>query len=338
MIALSIAINNALNVYGDSTFHSNTTYAAATVNSLLNFSPNTTSRQITCTGTVYLPVIFKANTNVCTITLNNNLTVDYAQVGTASVNVTLNGNNLYVKKNINNAKSNGTTTIHAIGTGTLTYGAFNNTCSCPLVINTSGTITVSYISLLSTSFTYISGTVITTGSTLRLVQTSTSTTITIDSGVILWDNILIDYTNYTGAGSITLNSLLLGTSMVISNVGTTSTTVFSGSFGFNVDSLTLTAAARTISLASNNTYTVNTSIVCTAATSASPLSIIASTTPTKAKLTLTKGATMDLGFVNFTDIDASDGRTIWVWKPVLSNTNNIRSLTSPNNVSSTFAF
>ena len=45
------------------------------------------------------------------------------------------------------------------------------------------------------------------------------------------------------------------------------------------------------------------------------------------KLTLSINATMDIGYTNFTDIDASFGRKIWVWKPTLSNTSGIFSLT-----------
>lgn len=45
------------------------------------------------------------------------------------------------------------------------------------------------------------------------------------------------------------------------------------------------------------------------------------------KITLLQGCLIDVGpFVNFTDITAQDGKTIWVYKPTLSNTTNIRSL------------
>lgn len=62
-------------------------------------------------------------------------------------------------------------------------------------------------------------------------------------------------------------------------------------------------------------------------TAASPITIKSNSAGTQRKLTLQQGATQDLGFTNFTDINAGDGQTIWVWKPTLSNTININSLT-----------
>lgn len=45
------------------------------------------------------------------------------------------------------------------------------------------------------------------------------------------------------------------------------------------------------------------------------------------KITLLQGCLMDVGpFINFTDINAGDGITIWAYKPTLSNTTNIRAL------------
>jgi hypothetical protein len=61
----------------------------------------------------------------------------------------------------------------------------------------------------------------------------------------------------------------------------------------------------------------------TASTAASPVTIKSSVGGTKRSVIFYNDASMDLDFVNFTDVDASNGLTIYTYLGVLSNTINI---------------
>lgn len=91
-----------------------------------------------------------------------------------------------------------------------------------------------------------------------------------------------------------------------------------------INDLTISSAAATVTL--NSDINILTSLVNSTSTAASKALIKSNSTGIQRKLTLNPAATMDIGFTNFTDIDASSGRKIWVWKPTLSNTNNIYSV------------
>lgn len=92
----------------------------------------------------------------------------------------------------------------------------------------------------------------------------------------------------------------------------------------SINDLTISLANATLTL--NSEINILTSLVNSTSTAASKALIQSNSAGTQRKLTLNPSATMDIGFTNFTDIDASSGRKIWVWKPTLSNTNNIFSV------------
>ena len=213
--------------------------------------------------------------------------------------------------------------IYLTGTGTWT-GVMN----CNIIINTLGTITITSSITLSSnkSINYISGTVITTGTTLII------TTCTLNTNGILWENININNISTSiPTVTITLNSTL----NVNSNINISSLTfIFAGNHGFICNSLTFpfgqSQSQGLLTLVSGINYVIKNSFTCVVNTLLNPFVINSSTSGTSAYLTLQQGAAQNLSFIKATDINSSQGQTIWCWQPVLSNTNNWISLLPSN--------
>lgn len=104
--------------------------------------------------------------------------------------------------------SGGTTLVRMVGTGTI-YGTNSGSASGPLEIATAGTITFSNAANLDIrgNFTYTSGTVVTTGSTVRFVAIP----VTVNSGAMSFNNL----TFYQG---LTSNNTITGTVKVDGNL------------------------------------------------------------------------------------------------------------------------
>ena len=128
---------------------------------------------------------------------------------------TFNGNKISVGGSLTNNTNGGTTLFELVGTGTWTSSGFKNS----LTINTAGTITVSgTVSYSTGTFTYVSGTVVTTSSTLSIVTTST-----LNTDGIIWNN----FSNFANT-PVTLTSDLYCT-------GTFRTQTAAGTLnGFNI--------------------------------------------------------------------------------------------------------
>jgi len=220
----------------------------------------------------------------------------------------------------------GTTVINVTGTTTVTGsgGAYLGT---PFVINAgAGIVTFpnagifGYASTTNT-FTYTSGVVVTSGNTLYLGPS------TLNTNGINWDAIIA---SYTGGGTINLTSPLNANSLLLSFGPYT----FGGTSGFNIKNLSTTGAigggGTTHTLAAGVNYTITSAFTSTNGTSANREAFKSSVSGTKAILTLAQGATCDLSFVNATDIDSSQGRTIWTYKGVLTGTTNWNLLNTNN--------
>ncbi len=135
--------------------------------------------------------------NSLSIPLNATATVtllsDLNLAGSLSVNqatFTCNGANLYIGGNlnhINGAFMNGSSTYIMNGTGTWSHSnQFANYIANKITFNTSGTITISgIVRVADTTITYISGTMITTGSTLVSLSN-----ITLNTSGMTWNNFL----------------------------------------------------------------------------------------------------------------------------------------------------
>lgn len=137
--------------------------------------------------------------------------------------------------------------------------------------------------------------------------------------------------NGTTLETVILNGTLIATTLTLST-----NTTFSGSYGFNVGTLTSSAASGlTFILASGVIYQV-TSSVTIYATSGNSASLRSSSTPTQAVF-IFSGSTQDIGYCNPTDIDSSAAQTLWSYGATINNTKNWLDLSQyPFNVSNTF--
>jgi hypothetical protein len=174
-----------LTVNGNITLASGMSFAgASTLGFICNETATLTSNGVTLPNNLSLIGISKTYTFADTWTV--------AAFSNANPH-TLNGSSVEVQGNFVCAQEIiGTTIINLIGTGTWSSsGRVGN----KLNINTSGTITVNG-TVSASDLTYVSGTVVTTGSTLSCANSSA----TWDTSAIIWNNVTL------GAGVITLTS------------------------------------------------------------------------------------------------------------------------------------
>ena len=231
----------------------------------------------------------------------------------------LSGNSITINGNILQSGSgsySGTTSFTYTGTGSWTASStsyFSNN----FTINTTGTLTFISANIGGGIFTYTAGTIITTGSTLTIRATST----TMNHGNIVWHDVTI---GTPGSNTVNLNNKLvcLGTLTLGVTIN-----IFSGTDGtFDTYMLVLrtdgASNPRTTTLLSTKTYRVRQSLTCTQATNAFMVLLRSSITASQAIFTVDPGATIDVGFVNATDIDSSLGKKIYSYKGIFSNTLN----------------
>lgn len=263
-------------------------------------SINFTNLELGNTGTTTLPTAW-----TCT-------NIEFTHNATGIINgnsITINGNILQS----GGGKYSGTTTFTYGGTGTWTAtgtGYFSNS----FTVNTVGTLTFISANLGGGIFTYTAGTVITTGSILYIRENGT----TMNHGSIVWYDV-ITVTNVTG---LTLNNqLVCSDALTIEN----SQVTFSGTDGtFDVYYLNLNSTgttARNPRLVATKTYRVRAGFT-SQGTLAFPITLSSTIGGSKAIFTVDPGATIDVGFVNATDINSSLGKKIYSYKGVFSNTDN----------------
>lgn len=147
---------------------------------------------------VTVPVTFGGNV---THTLADNWDVDGTLTVGGSTTQTINGNTISVGGNlvVNGTNVQGTTAILFDGTGTWS-GTGNLIASGGIVINTAGTLTFGADIRCGGSLTYTAGTVVTTGSRLRIANTATTLAI---NGITL-----NEFEVGASAGSSVFNSTL----------------------------------------------------------------------------------------------------------------------------------
>jgi hypothetical protein len=299
-------------------------YIAGTVNvtGVLRIGANITLNTVGMTwGTVQLVSGLSIS-----IQLNSDLYVSGSwSFSAGGLNTTLNGFTVYWG---GGTMSGTMTTNDIIGT---TNWVINATCTINLAtmttgrwqqnitINTAGTVTFLNVVPISTkTLTYTSGTVVTTGSELRIGSASHSTTL--NTAGITWNNVSV-----TNTGTVTVNSLLT----IAGTLSLTGNTTFAGTAGWTCGTLTVVSVSPTHILVSGRTYTVTTAISEFLGTNAAKALLRSSSGGNQAIFTLNQGATQLLSFVNGTDIDSSLGQTIWSYRGVLNNTINWNTFTTP---------
>lgn len=200
-----------------------------------------------------------------TTTFSSNMTVlgNFSFIGSGTV--TTDGSfTVFVAGNVLHSSIgilSGAITLVMNGTGTLSTNS-TGSIRVNLTINTAGIITIgSILGYGGGTFTYISGTVITTGSTLNIVNTCTLAT----NGIV-WNNAA---TTYAGAGStITFSSNFNCTGNFSLSLGTNNSTTFNGSTltvggSFTANSITGGTLIGTTNIVLNGTGTLSTNSVTT---------------------------------------------------------------------------
>jgi hypothetical protein len=254
-----------------------------------------------------------------TITFADNWTCNNFTTQTTGTK-TLNGNILTINGNFTiGVAIQGTTNIVIAGSGTWTGASAsvqNN-----ITINTAGTFVISGTVFYNTgTLTYTAGTVTTTGSLLNINGSCTLNT----AGIVWADITLITAVTIT----VTNNSLLTMTGTLTH--GQANSKTWAGTAGFTCNSWILQGtAASNHTLGAGLTYTVTSLLQAILASGAAFPTIKSGTGGVRANLTLTAVGTCSLGYIGFTDIDASGGEQIDVFNGTLSNTVNIRSYTDP---------
>lgn len=307
-------------------------------NAILNTSSTNTTSTTSTTGINFFNLTLTPNSTLgCNITINTDITsCGTLQNASGNSSVTINGAfTVYANGNftINTTGGGGLITGQSItannivmgGTGTL--NVISNGLSGLLTINTTGTITITRFA--GNSFTYIAGTIISTSSVFACAYSAANSgNININAPGIQWNTF-----SCTIAAIIVLGAVLTVTTMTLTT-NTTNNIAFSGSFGFTVGSLTSIGVVSNnagLTLGAGNTYTVTTDLSLYGPTIGTVLGLKSGTPGSVAYFRLAQGATSSVGNVQPTDIDSSDGQTIWVWRPgTISNSLNWKSLSTSN--------
>lgn len=230
----------------------------------------------------------------------------------------------------------GTTVLSFEGSGSINTGGTQGTIGLPITINTSGTYTPSsQFAISGSTFTYTSGTIDFSSVRLDIRQNNQTTT-------------------FNGISSLTFNELLMGASSanifivlndtmnvntIIAQSSTGSGTIinrFSGTHAFVCDEFQVKGGRRqVIELQDGLTYTINNKLLSNYTSIIAPYAKIQSTSSgSKANINLPFGADQELYYVEFEDIDASSGQTLWTFGSslIITNCDNINSFTKPKAV------
>lgn len=237
----TLTVNNLLDVFG--TF---TLVPAMTVAGISQVRFNTTATLTSAGISIPWALLFSGTSQ--TYTLGDNWTVTGNISCTSTTALTINSNQILANAsfNVNTAGCGGTTTIVMSGTGSIsTTGTLRNN----LTINTTGTTTFSGTIYYNTGIlTYITGTVVTTGSTIIFQNANT----TLNTNGIIWNIV-----TFQGTGTYTLTSNMTCTNL---NLGSGATTVIDGSTIFVSGNLTVitsvvVSGTTTIEMNGTGSYT-----------------------------------------------------------------------------------
>ena len=249
----------------------------------------------------------------------NNMLSDITVNGTLTIGVTspgyiLNGpGKVNARGNVTLAtRTSGSSEIIMTGSGTLsqtgTLGSRWNELA--LTINTTGSITASgTIVHVGGRLRYVTGSVLTALSTLRISEVAGATT-PLDTRTLSWDAIEIRQQN---AYTIVLESPLTASTLsIIPTSGIGQANYFSGSSGFRTNTLTCTIAGTVLQFADNVEYIVTGSLNCVG-TPASPILFrnTSLTTTSRSFFTHQSGGSQTMVYISGSYIDSSRGQTIW---------------------------
>ena len=212
-------------------------------------------------------------------------------------------------------------------TATIFNGAFNvnATGSVSIGTNWSGTATLNYTG--TGTFQGATGASILAMNTTINTAGATFGSFTYRTNTLTW----------TAIGTSTFGSMTLALNTAPTMTVNCTVLTINGSQGFTITNYSAVPGAATkVTWQANNTYTISSSILITT-TLALTHTWVSSSPATQYKVTLTNGATCDVGFATVTDCDSSQGATVWNYKGTDSNTKNWNILpTQPATVGATF--
>ena len=320
----TITISGAVRSTGNFTYVKGTVFTAGSTVMFANAAEKSAS-----TGSImFNNVVF---TNGGILNLVTDLNVDgYIQTLAGK---SINGSTIYTRSvTLTTFNLSGTHRLVFNKTGTWTsQGGIVGSQGSTIIDVGAGTLTISdVVELGQYLLKYQSGTVVTTGSTLIIDAVNPSS---LDTNGIVWNNVTM------GSSSSTMNLISKLTCTGTLTIGNGYSRTVAGAGGFEVGTLVLLAqAGYNFTLQEGVTYRVNTRIDATDTSPSARLlikssaSILIGTRPTavaKAILTVAPGATTALGYVNFMDIDASGGRTIYTFNGVVTESFNIVPYSDP---------
>jgi hypothetical protein len=264
---------------------------------------------------------------VVTYTLLSDLYVAVLFTSSGAGVKTINGFTVWLLASLSTTagSSIGTTKFIFTGTGAGTWtSSGNNWIGNDITIDkTTGILTLGALCAYGTgTLKYISGTVVTTGSTFQF----RTATLTLDTNGISFD--IVQAAVATGT-IVTLLSLLTAATFNTANDGALT---FAGTAGFTIASFTIGNPSSPVGaylFTPGNTYRITSSLNITNVSPGFTRPIQSTVSGTKATLRLDVGATCTVGFMNFTDINASGGRMIYTFNGTVSNCNNIESYEDP---------
>lgn len=285
--------------------------ANATTFTLGAFSLNFTHLELGNTGITTLPTNWTAQN------------VELVPISTAIINA----NSITIRGNFTQTGAGGYsgTTTFIYGVPALATGTWSRTGAGTLVnnftVNSAGTINFTGGIIGSGIFTYTAGTVnCQVNSTLYNAVAGTI----FNGAGITWYNVVFGLPS----GIASVGTAILNTQLIC--IGTLtlqrSDTVFSGTNGtfdtYNLILGTDASGLKTTQLVSTKTYRVRQSFTSTQTTDAVRVLLRSTIGGSQAIFTLDSGATIDVGFVNATDINSSLGRPVYSYRGVFSNTLN----------------
>lgn len=324
-------ISSSLTLQGNITFSGTVNYSAGTMTYVSGTvtTSGSTLRLSTCTlntNGVLWNILRAGNTSVITLTSN----LSCAQINLSGINEDLTFNKTTSETvTISNGLSLTSTTNGGIaGTADLyitggtwvstTIGTGDNAISSNLFIN--GNVTIGTLAHYRTgTLTYLSGTVVTTSSTLMLLGSCTLST-----NGITWNNITLANTS---SQTYTTNSLLSVTATL--TIGTGASTIFAGSDGFNVHTLLCAnTSVTTVSFKESVTYTITSLFNASSSRVGSNVLFTSSHATLKANILMPNNGSNSCNLLaSFRRIDASGGRTINSFGGTITDCDNIISFT-----------
>jgi hypothetical protein len=277
----------------------------------LSFSNNNPNVVTIISNGVALPGLVFAGTGKKT--LNGSITCSYLQgsgtcliAKTTSETITVNGN----------ITIGASTTFSSQCDIYQTAGTWSGTGNLSSNLFLQGNVTVSgTVSFLGGRIKYVSGTITTTGSTLGL-----SSSPFLDTNGVTWSNVTLSNTT---AQTYTIESLFSISGTL--TIGTGATTIFAGTAGFNVATLSCAATAvQTIAFKDGVTYTITQAFNCFSSRVGSIVLFTSSSGTVKANLVLpNNGNNLCNVLASFTRIDASGGRSITTFGGTVSDCVNV---------------